>query len=133
MANALRINASKVTRSLALLKLPKDIQQLVEKSELTPTVAYELSKLSNPEQQRAALRQPQKGQPTVVQVSRQVRQRRGTPKTRPRGVKQTFVTEDGWKITATLGRKANYHELEQALKQALDEVQLRIDNNVVLG
>ena len=57
LASALRINASKVTRSLALLKLPADIQQLVETAKLSPTVGYELSKLWSPQQQRAALQQ----------------------------------------------------------------------------
>ena len=130
LANALSINASKVTRSLALLKLPEDIQQLVETAELTPTVAYELSKLSTQEQQRAALQQQQTAPLTVSQV---IRQRRGAPNMRQRGVKQTFLTEDGWKITVMCGRKGSYHDMEKALQQALDEVQLRIDNDIVLS
>jgi ParB family chromosome partitioning protein len=133
LAEAIHVHASTITRALALLKLPEDVQQLVESEKLAPTVAYELSKLSSSEKQRAAIQQHQTEPLTVSQVGRQVRQRRGVSNTRQRGVKQTFLTENGWKITATLGRKANYHELEQALKQALDEVRLRIDNNVVLG
>jgi hypothetical protein len=61
-----------------------------------------------------------------------VRQRKGKASPRPRGVKQTFVTEDGFKVTVTSGRQGNYHEVEQALQQALDEVRLRIENNVQL-
>ncbi len=132
LAKALRIHASKVTRSLALLKLPEDVQQLVETAKLTPTVAYELSKLSSPEQQRGALRKHQSEPVTVNQVSRQVRKRRGVSGIRNRGRKQVFLTESGCRITVMLARKGNYHEMEQALREALEEVQLRIDNNVVL-
>jgi hypothetical protein len=35
--------------------------------------------------------------------------------TKPRGVKQTFVTEEGWKVTVSAKQKGNYHEVEQAL------------------
>ncbi len=133
LASALRINASKVTRSLALLKLPADIQQLVETAKLSPTVGYELSKLSSPQQQRAALQQHASEPVTVSQVSRQVRQRRNAISgRRDHGMTQTFLTEAGCRITVTLKRKGNYHDMEQALREALDEVQLRINNNVVL-
>jgi len=133
LAAAIHIHASTVTRALALLKLPADIQQLVETEKINPSLAYELSKLPNAEQQRATLRQHQQQPMTAKKASRQVRQRRGNSQTGKRGVKQTFLTEEGWKITVALERKANYDSLKQALQEALDEVQLRIDNSVVLS
>ncbi len=133
LAAAIHIHASTVTRALALLKLPRDIQQLVETEKLNPSLAYELSKLPNPEQQRRALQQHQQQPMTAKKASRQVRQRRGNSQTKKRGVKQTFLTEEGWKITVALERKANYDSLKQALQEALEEVQLRIDNSVVLS
>jgi len=132
-ASALRITPSKVTRSLALLKLPKDIQHLVETTEITPTVAYELSKLPSPKQQRAALRKHHDSPLTVKTAGGQVRQQRGVSSSRRRGVQQTFLTEEGWKVTVTFARKASYHEMEKALQEALEEVRLRIDNNVALS
>ena len=133
LAAAIHIHASTVTRALALLKLPTDIQQLVEMEELNPSLAYELSKLPSPEQQLAALRQHQEKPMTSKTVRRHVRQRRGKPKERSRGVKQTFLTEEGWRVTVALERKANYHLLKQALLEVVEEVELRIDNNVMLS
>lgn len=135
LADALRVNASKVTRSMALLKLPLDIQQQVEEGTLSSRAAYELSKLDSDEQRRAALAQGEasSGQVTIDTVQKQVRQRKGKLSERPRGIKQTFVSEEGYKVTVSSSKKGNYHEIEQALQQALEEVRLRIENNVQLG
>jgi ParB family chromosome partitioning protein len=134
LADAIRVNPSKITRALALLKLPQDIQEQVESGEMSARAAYELSKLPSDEQRRAAIErgQDESGQFTLAKAESQVRQRKGKASPRPRGVKQTFVTEDGFKVTVTSGRQGNYHEVEQALQQALDEVRLRIENNVQL-
>ena len=133
LAAAIHIHASTVTRALALLKLPSDIRRLVETEELNPSLAYELSKLPSPEKQRRALRQHQEQPMTSKTVRRHVRQRQGKPKQPKRGVKQTFLTEEGWRVTVALERKGNYHHLKQALLEVLEEVELRIDNNVVLS
>ncbi len=134
LADTLKVNPSKVTRSLALLKLPADIQQRVESGEIAARVAYELSKLPDDDQRRAALAQGElaSGEITIAAVQGQVRQRKGKPAPQQRGVRQTFFTEDGWKVTVTSARKGNYFELEQALERALDEVRHRIANNVQL-
>ncbi len=134
LATAIRVNASKITRSIALLKLPEDIQSRVESGELSARAAYELSRLPDDEQRRAALDRGQdnQGQFTLAKAQGQVRQRKGKASPKPRGVKQTFLSEDGWKVTVTASRKGNYHEVEQALQQALEEVRLRIENNVQL-
>ena len=123
-----------MTRSLALLKLPKDIQQQVESGAIAARAAYELSKLSSEQQMRATLADTDNGAGplTVARARSQVRQRKGKPAAKQRGTKQTFFTEDGWKVTVASPRKGNYHEIEQALQQALDEVRLRIDSNVRL-
>ncbi len=135
LARMLRVNPSKVTRALALLKLPDDIQRQVESGEVSPRAAYELSKLSCDRQRREAIRQgvASGGEVTVNAVQRQVRQRRGKSVAAVRGVKQTFLTDDGYRITVTRPRKGSYHEIEEALRQAMDEVRLRIENNVQLG
>jgi len=48
LARELAIDYSGVARALALLDLPAPVQERVE---LAPSVAYEVSKLANPEQQ----------------------------------------------------------------------------------
>lgn len=134
LAEAIRVAPSKVTRSLAILKLPEDIQQRVENGTLAARAAYEISKLSDENQMRAALMNAggEMTQMTVAKAKSQVRQRRGKSASEPRGIKQSFKTEGGLKITVSCNRKGTYEEVEQALQEALDEVRLRIENNVQL-
>ncbi len=130
LAKTLHITRARVTRSLALLRLPRGIQELVATGDLAPSVAYELSKLKTEQQQWAVVANQQQGSLTTKKVHRQVRKRSGTR--RKRGIQQTFLTESGWKVTTTHPAQSNYHELEAALTEALDEVRLRIANNVAL-
>ncbi len=129
LAKSIHVTPSKVTRSLALLKLPEGIQTLVESGEVSPTAAYEVSKLPTPDQQ-AALQNNLANELISVKNARRHVQNRRSPKTRIRGTRQVFSTEGGWKVTVTSDRKGNYHEIAEALKQVADEVELRIDNNV---
>ncbi|MCA9064169.1 MAG: ParB/RepB/Spo0J family partition protein [Planctomycetaceae bacterium] len=135
LADALRITQSRVSRAIALLKLPEDIQQQVEAGSVSAGAAYELSKLDSHEQQRAVLAKGlETGQEaTVATVQKKVRERRGKPAPSRRGLKQTFVSESGVKVIVLSNRKVNYHEIEQAMAEALEEVRLRIENNVQIG
>lgn len=131
-ANALRVSPSRISRGLSLLALPQAMQEQIDSGDLSKSVAYEISKLPNELQQWATLAQHDSNSPTVNKAKRQVKQRQGKAPSRQRGVKQTFLTEEGWSITVACGRKGNYHEIEEALETALAEVRLRIDNNVAL-
>lgn len=132
LAEALRITPSKVTRALALLKLPADIQAQVASGDVPARAAYEISRLSDAGQQRELAAQTAERRISTAKTANAVRQRQGIRKPKPRGLRQTFVTPEGWKVLVTAPRKANYHEVEQALQYALEEVQLRIRNNVQL-
>ena len=127
VAEALRISPSKVSRALALLDLPEDVQARINSGKIPRTSAYELTKLDNADMQSKLADEAAAGGLTQRSASKAVRQRKGkkAPKN-PRGLRQTFQAENGLKITVT----ANYHEIEQALREALDEVTLRINNNV---
>ena len=135
LSEAIRVSQGKIARSLALLKLPADVRDRIDAGEVSARAAYEASKLSSEEQQRAAVSHidPTSTVPTIESVQKKVRERAGIASKKRRGVKQTFVTDDGWKITVSASRKGNYHEVEQALQRALDEVRLRIENNVQLN
>jgi ParB family chromosome partitioning protein len=52
VAQQLRIPESQVSRALALLRLPEDIQQRVDAGDIPARAAYELSKLDDEQQQR---------------------------------------------------------------------------------
>jgi len=132
VAEALRVQPSTVSRALALLRLPSDIQQQVEAGNLSARAAYEFSKLPDDDARRRMALQAAEGAFTHQQAASAVRQRRGKRKAAPRGTRQTFLTEEGWKVTVSAGRKGTYHEIEQALELALAEVRHRIQNNVQL-
>lgn len=136
VAESLRVPESKLTRRLALLKLPLAIQQEVEAGRLAARAAYEISKLGDEQQMHSALQQSRQAevQMTVAKAKSQVVQRSGKPaKSKARGKKQQFVAENGWKVTVTKPRSGTYLEVEEALQEALDEVRLRIENSVELS
>ena len=132
VAERLRVPASQVSRALALLRLPEDIQRRVDDGEIPTRAAYELSKLDNEPQQRLLADQLTGGNLTHEEAARLVRQRRGRRRDAPRHTKLCFPTEAGWKVVVSAQRKGTYDEIEQALEEVLAEVRHRIQNNVQL-
>ena len=132
VAAALQVSTSRVSRALALLDLPPDIQQQVESGELARTSAYELAKLPSDDMRRAVTDETNGKRLTQRQAASAVRKRRGKPKPRDRSLKLTFTAENGIRTVVNSARKHNYHEVLEALKLAVEEVELRIDNNVQL-
>lgn len=130
LAETVRIPASKVSRSLALLKLPDEIQQQVEAGTVPARTAYELSKLKDTDAQRRLAEDSVRGQLTTTGALRAVRQRQGRLAPSSRTTQQTFFADGHWRITVSGPKSGTYEELEEALQQVLDEVRLRIDNNV---
>lgn len=132
LAESLRITPSRISRALAILKLPEDIQAQVETGQISARSAYELSKLDNVQAQRALAQQNAISPLTNEQTSKLVRQRRGKRSPPQRSTKQTFVVEDGWKVVVSANKKAGYPDIERALSQALEEVRHRIANGLQL-
>ena len=133
VAEALRVTTSRVSRALALLDLPHEVQQQVDAGTLPKTSAYEISKLDNEEQQAELATQAASGELSHAKTVSQIKQRRGKKSAKPRtGTHQVFLSERGLKVTITAASKVNYHEVELALTEALEEVRHRIKNNIKL-
>lgn len=133
VAKALRVTTSRISRSLALLDLPPEIQQQVDAGTLPKSSAYEISKLGNSEQQTKLATQAASGELSHSQTVKQIKQRRGKKATKPRsGIHQVFLSERGLKVTVSAASKVNYHEVELAITEALEEVRHRIRNNIKL-
>jgi ParB family chromosome partitioning protein len=132
LARALRIPASKVTRSLALLRLPEELQDSVARGEIAPRSAYELSKIPDDRARAALAEKAAAGAMTNDALARAVRSRKGRPAPKPRQSRVTLLAEGGWKVVVSAGRKGTYAEIEMALLEALEEVRTRIRNNVQL-
>ena len=129
LAKALSVNPSRVSRAMALLRLPQEIQQQVDEGELSARAGYELSKLESPAEQTKALRSAG-GKMTPKEASDYVKKQVAGAKAIIRSTKKTFVFEDGWKVTVTHQKKGSYDEIAAALENALQEVRHRIDNDV---
>ena len=134
LAAGLHVAPAKVSRSLALLRLPADVQQEVASGQLSSRSAYELSKITDAASCRKLASQAVAGKWTHDQAAQAVQARRGKQR-RKRGpssdqIKQTFLAENGWKIVASCRGKTTYYDLREALAEVLEEVDLRIGNKV---
>jgi ParB family transcriptional regulator, chromosome partitioning protein len=132
VAQALRVHPSRVSRALALLRLPEPVQEQVNAGAIPARAAYEISKLPDPEAQAALAQQAAEGGLSYDEAARAVRQRRGKARAKAKTTKQTFFGENGWKVTVSAPRRGTYHEIEQALSLALEEVRHRIDSGCQL-
>ena len=123
------LSPTRVSRALALLKLPHEMRVRVDAGELSARAGYEFSKLPEPLLAKVvSVEQPV----TVADAARVVRQRKGKEKPAERGTHQTFFADNGWKVIVRSPKKGTYHDIEQAIFIALEEVRLRIDNRVKL-
>ena len=91
---------------------------------------YELSKLPQSRVQSAASNLLESNW-SVEKAARAVRQRKGRAAPQ-KGTHQTFFADDGWKVIVSGARRGNYHDIEQALIVALDEVRHRINSGCKL-
>lgn len=131
-AEALRIAPSKVSRALALLDLPADVQQQVESGAVPARTAYQLSRLTDDSQRRELATQSAQGALTNTTAAQVVRQRPTRRSSKPKHIRQTFFAENGCRMVVMAPRMSSYHDVEAALLQALEEVRLRIENNIRL-
>ena len=86
MAEELGISPPTVTRALAMLRLPEDIQQAVDAGALPPRTAAEIGTLDNPEERRELALEALSRDLTRDQVSKAVQKRkaaRGIPQGTP--------------------------------------------------
>jgi ParB family chromosome partitioning protein len=128
LAAELAIDHSGVVRALALLELPTDVQAHVERGDLPPATAYEVSKLEDPAAQaelaaRVVAERLSRAE-TVKAVHRAPGRAKGKGKPKPRKVtSQTFRTSAGPRVSVEFGRGLS-PELTRA---ALAEVLGRLD------
>ncbi len=133
LAEAIRVNPSKVSRTLSLLKLPAAIRKQVDAGQISARSAYEISKITDKTVQQRLAAMACAEELTHRQIADVVRQRRGKRKSSRCAIKQSFFADNGWRVVVTSSKGGAYHHIEQALVQVLAEVRHRINNNVDLG
>lgn len=129
LAEALSIPASKVTRTLALLKLSHDVQNKIAAGEIPARTAYELSRVKSAAQQSHFAERLAADRRVATEIAHQVRRkpRHSDATSKP---SLTFFPEGGWRITITADHRRNYIEVEAALMEVVEEVRHRIQNQV---
>jgi len=136
LARELAVDQSGVVRALALLRLDADVQERVEAGALAPSVAYEVSKLDDPEAQREVA-----GRIVAEDLSRaeaieavKAAGRSSGGKAKGRGAKakprkvtsRTLKTSAGYRITAEHRRGVEPETLAAALRDALGQVEAEL-------
>jgi ParB family chromosome partitioning protein len=132
VAQALRVHPSRVSRALALMRLPESVQGQVNAGAIPARAAYEISKVADAEAQQALAEKVAAGALSPQEAARAARRGRGKAKGPKRVTKLTFFGDDGWKVTVSAPRRGTYHEVEQAMVLALEEVRHRIDSGCQL-
>lgn len=134
LSEAICVQPSRVTRAVALLRLDPRLQSEIHQCRLSASAAYELSKIKDLDQRAAILDKlpDDSSQITIAQVKQELQHAPSKTNRHSNGHKLSFPAGNGWSISLTSRRKGNYHEVEQALTEALEEVRLRIDNRVAL-
>ena len=133
VAEALRVPASTVSRALALLDLPEDMQANVDSGELAARSAYEISKLDDVRIQRDLASKSSNGM-TLRETQETVKRHRSKKKSaRKSNTKLDFFAENGWRITAYPPKgndRRTYHDLREAIDHMVEDVDVRIKSNI---
>jgi ParB family transcriptional regulator, chromosome partitioning protein len=120
LAKELHIAQASVVKALALLDLPEQVQNQIDRGELAASVAYEVSKLDDPEQQRelaSAAVAEKLTRSEVVEAVKAVRARRPVPEARPEPVE--VEVEPGVTVVVRYRKPSSLtavHALRKALK-----------------
>jgi len=130
VAQALAVPESRVSRMLALLKLPEDIQKQVDDRQISVRSAYELTKEQDDERLRLLARRAAGGDLRHDQINQLVRKRRA--RATPKGVDLRFPSPLGGVVQVRFKEKVSYDAVEAALVEALEEVRQRIRGRVRL-
>lgn len=137
VAEVLHLSASSVSRALKLLDLPCTVQEAVEAGTLAPSVAYEVSKIQDPDAQAevaARVIAEDLSRAETVEVVREVAQRKAGGAGRPAAGKGRGASKPALKTSRVLkaaGSKVTFESrrgvddalLAVALREALAQVE----------
>jgi ParB family chromosome partitioning protein len=112
LSQELHISPATISRTLALLKLPADIQARVDAGDIPASAAYEVAKVAEPEARKAIVAKVASGELTRDQAAAAVRRRpqsagkgKGRAGARPRKVtSRTLRASTGYKVTVEFRR-----------------------------
>jgi ParB family chromosome partitioning protein len=123
LAESLHVSPSGVSRALALLKLPEDVQEQVEAGAIKPSAAYELSKLESQEQQREVAAEVAGGTLDAKGTAKKVRQKKGKAARPAAPRRETYRDPGGVSIEVLRKKKHTDADVAQALRRLADRLE----------
>jgi ParB family chromosome partitioning protein len=132
LADRLQIGHASIARALALLDLPEPIQAEVEAGSIAPNTAYELSKVSDPDEQATLARQAAGGQlrrDEIQERTRTQRKGRGAIKARPKRPTVRAIRTAAAKVTIEFRKAVEPAEILAALDEARERLRAELGND----
>lgn len=137
LAEKLHLSPSSVSRVLAIIEeLPKDVQQKVAEGKISPTAAYEITKLDSEDEKRevaAKVEAEGLSREDTVKVVREQKRRKPTSKQPAQRTKkvtgpteEVFKTKAGVKVVLTAKKRVSDATLLEALTYAEEQIRQRI-------
>jgi ParB family transcriptional regulator, chromosome partitioning protein len=124
LAAQLHVSNATVSRAVALLKLPVDLQAKVDDGTLPPTTAYQVAKVKDATKQRQLAEKAVTGQMKSVETAKASQASSGTTRSR-RTTNETFRTTEGAKIVITCRKDLGDDGVVSALLEAVEAVRKR--------
>jgi ParB family chromosome partitioning protein len=127
LSEELRVSETRISRAVAILKLPPSLREKVDTGEIPARAAYELSRITNSTLRSRLAAEVMTGRLKSSDIRKSARPTKGA-----RGHRLEFGTEAGWAITVQVGRSSSYDELEASLLEVLEDVRTRIASRIFL-
>lgn len=126
VAEELHVSPSVITKAMALLRLPEDVQEAVEAGELAPSTAYEVSRVRDADDQRKLAERAIEAGLSQREVCEKAsamntRARKSTPpKARSNAAKRILRATNGCTVTVTAKRRLSDDAIVQACQEMID-------------
>jgi ParB family chromosome partitioning protein len=127
LAERLQVGHASISRALALLELPQEIQESVERGDIAPNTAYELSKVTDPTEQAELARDAATGTLKRDEIkARTSKPRKGRGPAKGRQATSRVFRGASGKVTVELRKGAGADAIVALLCEALDQARARL-------
>lgn len=125
LSDTLHISNASISRAIALLKLPKDVQRKVDTGDVPASAAYELTKLGTAKEQRTLAQLITEGTLTRDAATHTIKAKRGkhSPIARRHPTKHVITIDGKTSVTVSIDRKrVTPRDILAALEAASEQV-----------
>lgn len=124
LAQNVNVSKGKVSKALALLKLPQELQERIAAGTLSPSTAYELAKVKDEAKQLKMADQAASGELTQPDAAKATRTR-STRASKRKSTNETIRTADNVRVTIVARRDLGEAGIVQALLEAIESIRSR--------